>query len=172
MVPCALFTYWSTIDNNWVAPSDVCNLFIGASISDIKAYSQITIETDSLPEDKVNNLGTYFLPKAGQFDEQSFANLLGYDIPAELPMFPYHFNSTAGDIAHTDAGKEVFNKTIYVFTKMFAGDEKSEAAKAGLLMAKAFVDDMPLRNLPIFDEGQFSEEMLEQLIVDLNKVGV
>ncbi|BCE00420.1 beta-glucosidase [Marinicellulosiphila megalodicopiae] len=166
------FSYWSTVDNNWNAPSDVYNIQVGASINDIKDSCEITIETNALSEERATDLDVYFSPKAGQFDDQSFANLLGYEIPKEMPVFPYHFNSTIGDIAHTEAGKEVFDKTIFVFTKMFAGDENSEAAKASLLMAKALVDDMPLRNLPIFGDGQFSEPMLEQLIIDLNKAGV
>ena len=162
------FAYWHQEKATWVAESGEYQIHIGASVADIRDTASIVLDTDNTAEQPNPALANYFAPAKRDFNDEAFSALLGYDIPAPTPIQPYTMNSTLGDIAHEALGKPLFDSMLSVFTQMLGGDQNDSAAEADRLMAEAMVADMPLRNLPVFNSHQYSENQILQLIASLN----
>jgi len=162
------FAYWHQEKATWVAESGEYQIHIGASVADIRDTASIVLDTDNTAEQPNPALASYFAPAKRDFNDEAFSALLGYDIPAPPPIQPYTMNSTLGDIAHEALGKPLFDSMLSVFTQMLGGDQNDSAAEADRLMAEAMVADMPLRNLPVFNSHQYSENQILQLIASLN----
>ncbi|WP_417527674.1 glycoside hydrolase family 3 C-terminal domain-containing protein [Marinomonas shanghaiensis] len=162
------FAYWHQEKATWVAESGEYQIHIGASVADIRDTASIVLDTDNTAEQPNPALASYFAPAKRDFNDEAFSALLGYDIPAPTPIQPYTMNSTLGDIAHEALGKPLFDSMLSVFTQMLGGDQNDSAAEADRLMAEAMVADMPLRNLPVFNSHQYSENQILQLIASLN----
>ncbi|MCJ8314466.1 MAG: glycoside hydrolase family 3 C-terminal domain-containing protein [Saccharospirillaceae bacterium] len=163
------FSYWSTAQNKWVAPSGNYKIYVGASIEDIRATQLITINADLENTHRDENLSAYFTPQDNVFSEKDFTALLGKDIPRPIDVRPFTHNSTLGEITVTATGKKVFDEYLEVFTKMVGGDQNSAGAEAELIMATAMVSDMPLRNIPVFNEDVMNEQQLEELLIRVNE---
>ncbi|MBJ7553814.1 glycoside hydrolase family 3 C-terminal domain-containing protein [Marinomonas spartinae] len=162
------FAYWHTENATWVAESGEYLIQIGASVADIRQTVTLTLDT-GIPRQTTNEaLSTYFEPAKRDFHDVAFSALLGYDIPTATPLIPYTLNSTLGDIAETTLGKPYFETMIDTFTNMMGGDKNDSAAEADRLMAAAMVNDMPLRNLPIFNAAHYSEQEILNLVSSLN----
>ncbi|GGN28885.1 MULTISPECIES: glycoside hydrolase family 3 C-terminal domain-containing protein [Marinomonas] len=162
------FAYWHKEKATWVAESGEYQIHIGASVADIRDTASIVLDTDNTAEQPNPALESYFAPAKRDFNDAAFSALLGYDIPVPTPIQPYTMNSTLGDIAHEALGKPLFDSMLSVFTKMMGGDLNDSAAEADKLMAESMVADMPLRNLPVFNSQQYSENQILQLIASLN----
>lgn len=162
------FAFWDVSKNDWVAESDWYTLYVGASVADIRLQADIELETDTRKMPRNSALQAYFKPEQRSFSDAAFRALLGHDIPEQEPITPYHLNSTLGDIRATKEGAIAFDKVFKVFSAMMAGDENSSAAEADHLMAVAMVEDMPLRNLAVFNREQFSEQDVLDMIDRLN----
>ncbi|MGO2355287.1 MAG: glycoside hydrolase family 3 C-terminal domain-containing protein [Marinomonas foliarum] len=162
------FAYWDEAQSSWIAESDEYQIHIGSSIEDIRDTANITLDTEVAKKQPNVALKTYFEPAKRDFNDAAFTALLGYDIPAPTPTKPYTVNSTLGDIANEPLGKPLFESMLSVFTQMMGGDQNDSAAQADRLMAESMVADMPLRNLPVFNSQQYSEDQILQLIASLN----
>jgi beta-glucosidase len=162
------FAYWDEAQSSWIAESDEYQIHIGSSIEDIRDTANITLDTEVAKKQPNAALKTYFEPAKRDFNDAAFTALLGYDIPAPTPTKPYTVNSTLGDIANEPLGKPLFESMLSVFTQMMGGDQNDSAAQADRLMAESMVADMPLRNLPVFNSQQYSEDQILQLIASLN----
>ena len=162
------FSYWSTKSNKWVAPSGEYNIVIGASIEDIREAKVITINADVDDTQIDEGLNAYFTPEDNLFTTKDFSTLLGKEIPKAIDVRPFTHNSTLGEITVTPSGKKMFDQYLEVFTKMVGGDQNSAGAEAELIMATAMVSDMPLRNIPVFNEDVMNEQQLEELLVKVN----
>ncbi|RCX02170.1 glycoside hydrolase family 3 C-terminal domain-containing protein [Marinomonas foliarum] len=162
------FAYWDEAQSSWIAESDEYQIHIGSSIEDIRDTANITLDTEVAKKQPIAALKTYFEPAKRDFNDAAFTALLGYDIPAPTPTKPYTVNSTLGDIANEPLGKPLFESMLSVFTQMMGGDQNDSAAQADRLMAESMVADMPLRNLPVFNSQQYSEDQILQLIASLN----
>lgn len=162
------FAYWHKEKATWVTESGDYQIHIGSSVNDIRDTAIITLETDIAAEQPNPALATYFDPAKRDFNDAAFRALLGYDIPTPTPITPYTVNSTLGDIANEPLGKPLFEGMLAVFTQMMGGDQNDSAAEADRLMAESMVADMPLRNLPVFNSQQYSEDQILQLIASLN----
>jgi len=79
----------------------------------------------------------------------------------------FHRNSTVGDLMNNPNGKMIIEKTIQQF-KQQDGMSFDLSQMENSEMGKALLRYMPLRGLITFSNGIFSEEMLENLIVELN----
>ncbi|HZK11706.1 MAG TPA: glycoside hydrolase family 3 C-terminal domain-containing protein, partial [Atribacterota bacterium] len=79
----------------------------------------------------------------------------------------FHRNSTVGDLMNDPKGKMIIEKTIQQL-KQQDGMSFDLSQMENSEMGKALMRYMPLRGLINFSNGAFSEEMLENLIVELN----
>ncbi|WP_137168915.1 glycoside hydrolase family 3 C-terminal domain-containing protein [Marinomonas sp. FW-1] len=162
------FAYWDEAQSSWVAESDEYQIHIGSSVEDIRDTATVFLNTTVAKKQPNAALKAYFEPEKRDFNDAAFTALLGYDIPAPTPITPYTVNSTLGEIANEPLGKPVFDSMLSVFDQMMGGDQNDSAAEADRLMAESMVADMPLRNLPVFNSQQYSEEKVVQLIASLN----
>ena len=162
------FAHWYRDKAKWIAESDDYRIYIGASVADIRETASIYLKTDTPVAQTDPALTPYFKPAKRDFNDSAFSALLGYDIPSPTPVTPYTVNSTLGDIASEPLGKPLYDGMLSVFTEMMGGDQNDSAAEADRLMAECMVADMPLRNLPVFNSQQYSEDQILQLISSLN----
>lgn len=162
------FAYWDEAQSSWVAESDEYQIHIGSSVEDIRDTATVFLNTTVAKKQPNAALKAYFEPEKRDFNDAAFTALLGYDIPAPTPITPYTVNSTLGEIANEPLGKPLFEDMLSMFAKMMGGDKNDSAAEADRLMAEAMVADMPLRNLPVFNSQQYSEDQILQLIASLN----
>jgi len=162
------FAYWHKDKAKWVAESDDYRIYVGSSVDDIRDTATIVLKTDIDSELPNQALTPYFEPAKRNFTDTAFSALLGYDIPSSTPVTPYTVNSTLGDIVNEPLGKPLYDGMLAIFTKMMGGDQNDSAAEADRLMAESMVADMPLRNLPVFNSQQYSEDQILQLISSLN----
>jgi len=79
----------------------------------------------------------------------------------------FHRNSTVGDSMNDPKGKMIIEKTMQQFKRQ-DGMSFDLSQMENSEMGKALMRYMPLRGLINFSSGVFSEEMLENLIVELN----
>ena len=163
------FAFWCTQRDCWVAESDDYNIYVGASIADIRASETVFIHTEFETAAPAAELKPYFEPAARDFNDDAFAALLGHPIPKETPSLPYNLNTRLGEIADTSTGKPIFEQILAVLMALMGGNDSPDA-EAERLMARAVVEDMPLRNLPIFYPDAFSETTVTLLLTELNKV--
>jgi len=80
----------------------------------------------------------------------------------------FHRNSTVGDLMNDLIGKMIIEKMMQQF-KQQDGMSFDLSQMENSEMGKALMKYMPLRGIVNFSSGAFSEEMLDSLIVELNK---
>lgn len=163
------FAYWDSERHDWCVETDQYAFYVASSVEDVRLQQTLDIKTDTPKQARRHYLDAYFQPAKRAFNSESFAALLGHDIPQEPPITPYHMNSTVGDIRNTDQGKRIFDQLLEVFGAMMSGDNNSSASEADRLMAESMVIDMPLRNLAVFTRDIFSEKEVLELIDALNQ---
>jgi len=80
----------------------------------------------------------------------------------------FHRNSTVGDLMNDLIGKMIIEKMMQQFNQQ-DGMSFDLSQMENSEMGKALMKYMPLRGIVNFSSGAFSEEMLDSLIVELNK---
>ncbi|WP_133010762.1 glycoside hydrolase family 3 C-terminal domain-containing protein [Marinomonas flavescens] len=164
------FAYWNSKQSAWLAESNDYTISLGSSVEDIRDAVIVTLKTDTPLAPANTALKTYFEPAKRDFHDEAFIALLGHSIPQEIPLTPYHLNSTIGEIANTSLGKPLFDSMLAIFNTMMGAGANDSAAEASRLMAQALVVDMPLRNLPVFNPQYYTEAQIVQIINALNKL--
>jgi beta-glucosidase len=109
----------------------------------------------------------YNLPKGELvIEDGAFTALYGKTLPSNkvLPGELYTINSTLSDIRETFVGKRLYSTVLSRVSSMFGaeGDETSRR------MAEKLVGDLPLRNLIMMSNGQFTYGMVDGLLLLMN----
>ncbi|WP_342805089.1 glycoside hydrolase family 3 C-terminal domain-containing protein [Alteromonas sp. M12] len=158
------FAFWCSKNHKWRVETDQFNLFIGASISDIRLCDVISIQGDNPKGAQDVSLSAYFSPKAQNYTEQDFQNLLGKDIPPALPSKPFQLNSTMREVKDTWIGGKLFQ---IGFNKMT--EKLGEMTEQDKLVINAIFDEMTLRQLVAMSDGKFKPKVMDSLIHIMNK---
>ncbi|MFZ5987586.1 MAG: glycoside hydrolase family 3 C-terminal domain-containing protein [Bacillota bacterium] len=77
-------------------------------------------------------------------------------------------NSTVGDLMNDPCGAALYNSFLQQFAKQ-AGMQTGELSAEVFETVAAIVRYMPLRSLPFFSQGAFSEERVEELLEQLGR---
>jgi beta-glucosidase len=163
------FAYYNTEIAGWHVENGTFEILIGASSADIRATGTVWVESTQ-PSVRVPDLRQsvpvyYNLPQGELVIEDSaFTALYGKTLPSNkvLPGEPYTINSTLSDIKETFVGKRLYNTVLSRVSSMFGADETAKK------MAEKLVGDLPLRNLIMMSNGQFTYGMVDGLLLLMN----
>ena len=110
------------------------------------------------------NLQAYLEPGKRVFDTAAFTALLGHPIPQINPTFPYHPNSTLGEIRGTFIGKKLHQLVLRSVTEMVPNEVDENLDR----ILGAMLGEMPLRNLVMLSGGKFPPWLLKLCIHLMN----
>jgi beta-glucosidase len=165
------FAYYNVNASDWHVESGVFEILIGASSADIRAASNVWVES-SQPEVTVPDLHSsaaiYYNPPAKDFivDTATFQALYGKTLPTNqrMPGERYTINTPLSDLKGNFIGRKLYNSFFNAFTKMM-GPTDNEANKR---MVAKMMDDLPMRNLMIFSGGRLTEELVNAFLLLMN----
>ena len=158
------FAYWDKDVHEWMVEAGDYRIGVGASSADLRLSCGLKVlsGTAAIPPNPA--LQAYLEPGNRTFDTAAFTALLGQPIPKVNPTFPYHPNSTLGEIRGTFIGKKLHKLVLRSVTEMVPDevDEKLDRILAAML------GEMPLRNLVMLSGGKFPPWLLTLCIHLMN----
>lgn len=166
------FAFYHTGIRDWHVESGSFEILVGASSQDIRARGEVWVES-SRPDVRIPNMrrsmSIYYNPPNLNFEvpTQVFAELYGKDLPPnhKLPGEAYTINTPLGDLKDNFIGKKIYDKVMANLQNMIpVGD-----SEIGKKMVEKMMADLPLRNLVLFSNGQFSEQTVEALLLLMNR---
>jgi beta-glucosidase len=166
------FAYYNVNIADWHVESGDFEILIGASSVDIRATANVWVES-SQPEVAVPDLraqaAVYYQPPANNFavDAATFQTLYGKALPSNHrePGEQYNVNTPLGDLKNNFIGRRLYNQIQDGMSKML-GAENNEANRR---MMEKMLDDMPLRNLMMFSGGRLSNNLVNALLLMMNR---
>ena len=158
------FAYWDKDVHDWTVEAGDYRIEIGASSADLRLSCGLKVLSGTAATPPNPALQTYFEPRKRVFDTAAFTALLGQPIPKVNPTFPYHPNSTLGEIRGTFIGRKLHKLVLRSVTEMVPDevDEKLDRILAAML------GEMPLRNLVMLSGGKFPPWLLTLCIHLMN----
>ena len=159
------FAFWSTHENNWLAESDEFLIQVGASVSDIRLSETLRLDTGHAIGQRDPGLSHYFEPSKLDFDDGTFIQLLGHDIPSALPTHPFQMNSTLQEIQTNWLGRIIHKTAMKQITKMIGGDSPNESE---LMLVQSIVSEMPIRSFISMSAGKVGEGVVGRIIHAMN----
>jgi len=139
------------------------SVYIGASSKDTRFEDQITISSDDLLQD--DGLDAYKkFSQESIITDDTYEKIYQRPLPKIPSKKPYHINSTIKDIKETKIGKKIYEE-IYQKMSHLVDSEDHQTTKK---MMEKMIEEMPLRSVVIFSEGQFSLKKAEGLIDLMN----
>jgi beta-glucosidase len=165
------FAFYNSEIGDWTVESGAFEILIGASSQDIRLKAKVQVEASqaNVPvKDVRKTAGVYYdISRADQgIDDAAFQTIYGSRIPLNrrAPGELYHINTPLGDLKNNLIGGRLYATVLSNVNKMF-GSGENETFK---IMAVKMVDDLPLRNLVMMSNGQFSMEMVNSLLSLMN----
>ena len=158
------FAYWDKDVHDWTVEAGDYRIEIGASSADLRLSCGLKVLSGTAATPPNPALQAYFEPRKRVFDTAAFTALLGQPIPKVNPSFPYHPNSTLGEIRGTFIGRKLHKLVLRSVTEMVPDevDEKLDRILAAML------GEMPLRNLVMLSGGKFPPWLLTLCIHLMN----
>ncbi|MFW7415535.1 glycoside hydrolase family 3 C-terminal domain-containing protein [Demequina sp. SO4-18] len=109
-------------------------------------------------------------PASAVATDAEFAAMLGRPIPAPRRLFPFHYDSTIGDLKTTWMGRRFAGALGGVMAKAMPTDQDMPDEVRETMTS--FIVNMPLRALAMMSEGRLSFASLDRLIRILNATGL
>lgn len=165
------FAYYNPTLCDWHVESGVFEILVGSSSADIRARGAVWVES-SQPEAPIPELRKtapvyYRLPVGGLvIDGANFKALYGMDLPPSqrLPGEPYTINSTLNEVRATFVGKRLYGLIQNSARKMINTGGNETMSR----MIDKIIGDMPLRNVIVMSNGQFSYPLVDALLLMMN----
>jgi beta-glucosidase len=151
------FSFYDVKSSDWRVESGAYEIYIGASVSDIRLTGTVTVEAQDAWGEQV---------PVGEELAMSDAELIamGTHVPDPEPVRPFHANSTLGDIRQTWLGSRIHKVALKQSEDMIGSDGAPEI----VALRDHVLEGMPLRNFVSMSNGAVSMKMLEVLIHALN----
>jgi beta-glucosidase len=163
------FARWSMDDHRWVVEADDYEIAVGASAADIRLRERLFIDGGTPLGTRDPALSAYFEPRDRDFDDRSFAALLGHPIPDPLPRKPYQLNSTLLELQDSRLGRLLRRGILAGVRKTLGdGDGGGDGSEVQRRLAEAIVDQMPLRMVVSQSGGRISPRLMRSLIHLMN----
>ena len=158
------FAYWDKDVHDWMVEAGDYRIEIGASSADLRLSCGLKVLSGTAATPPNPALQAYFEPRKRVFDTAAFTALLGQPVPKVNPTFPYHPNSTLGEIRGTFIGRKLHKLVLRSVTEMVPDevDEKLDRILGAML------GEMPLRNLVMLSGGKFPPWLLTLCIHLMN----
>ena len=166
------FRYFNTKTNKWEVEKGVYDIYVGASIDDIRLRSTIAQEgtTNEVPYLKID-LPHYFSGELRNIPDEEFENLLGHPIPeGKLPFYKKNrmvidYNTTFRELRYSKRWiGRLIGKAIPWFTRVLRKMGNRVLANT-LIMG---VVHQPMRGMSRFSNGGLRMSQLDGLIMMFN----
>lgn len=166
------FRYFNTKTNKWEVEKGVYDIYVGASIDDIRLRSTIAQEgtTNEVPYLKID-LPHYFSGELRNIPDEEFENLLGHPIPeGKLPFYKKNrmvidYNTTFSELRYSKRWiGRLIGKAIPWFTRVLRKMGNRVLANT-LIMG---VVHQPMRGMSRFSNGGLRMSQLDGLIMMFN----
>lgn len=156
------FEYYDPAFGGWRAESGIYTIEVGASSRDIRLTAPVEVRSDTpdfTPEDRSQQLPSYYNGQIAQVPDAEFAALLGHAIPSPTreSSLPLTANDTLADAVETKWGARI-EKLLRKALLRRGG----EMANGGMMYHS--IMEMPLRNLRTMTGGLITEKMLGALL--------
>jgi len=165
------FAFYNTEIGDWTVENGDFEILVGASSQDIRLKESLRVESKRTISSKLDLRKTaaiyYDIANAGQgIDHISFQTLYGEHLPSNVRAAGEMFdlNTPLGEMKSTFIGGRLRAMILSSMNRMFA-PTGNDALK---LMALKMVDDLPLRNMVMMSNGQFSLKMVNALLRMMN----
>ena len=162
------FAFWDVASGDWQVESGDFELLVGASSRDVRATATIEINSEFRATASSDALGPYAAPTIDGFaDDAAFETLLGRPVPSPTPVRPFTRNSTFDEVGATRLGAGL-KKLAMRAAQAQMGEEMFET---GLLeTVERAMGEAPLRGLALLSQGRISFEVIDRLLVVLNRM--
>ena len=158
------FAYWDGDVHDWIVEAGDYRIEIGASSADLRLSCNVKVLSCAVVKPPNPDLQAYFEPRKRAFDTATFTALLGQPIPEIGPTFPYHPNSTLGEIRGTFIGKKLHELVLRSVKEMVPNEVDDNLDR----ILGAMLGEMPLRNLVMLSGGKFPPWLLTLCIHLMN----
>ena len=159
------FAVWSILENDWVIEGGNYELRIGSSSRDIRLTAEIQKEGSAANPYVGEAFTPYYSGEVQQVSDESFAELLGHDIPSAAwdRHAPIGFNDTISQGKYLDGGlgKGIYNLISFVRNVLMAVEKKELGNNV------MFVMNLPWRGVARMS-GVLSDEQVLALIDMIN----
>ncbi len=161
-----VFSYYNTSEKRWVLESGVFNILVGRSSRDIVLQEDIVVAGN----EKVGvmtdaSVRTAYLELPGKkICRDVFEELYGKSLPPHNEGFqkPYDMNTPLGAVRDTPVGERLFSEV------QKAIKERSKDHEQMTSMMQNMIKEMPIRNLPVFSQGEIDYPMTEAFLKMIN----
>uniref|UniRef100_UPI0025E32345 glycoside hydrolase family 3 C-terminal domain-containing protein n=1 Tax=Butyrivibrio sp. TaxID=28121 RepID=UPI0025E32345 len=156
------FRYFSTVSNKWEIEGGEYQIYVGASVADIKLKGQIGKEgtTDKLPYD-IDTLPSYKMGKVRNVHYEEFEKLYGAPLPEEK-VGPLDINDALCQMKDAKSG---ICRLVYKVLKRNL-DKSYEKGVPDL--NTMFIYNMPFRAISKMSGGMVSRQMVESIVTIAN----
>ncbi len=153
----------------WRLESGKIGLRIGSSSRDIRLATYVELQIDGpapvlSADQQTTNAAFRELSLPFKLAEDSFAALLGREVPSAERARPFHLNSTLGEVKDTRIGAKLHQSARQAF-----GGGSDDLPDSSRLMIDAMIEHMPLRSLMLFSRGKLPRRRLLALIALMNR---
>lgn len=157
------FRYWNVNTNQWEVEKGSYTIMAGASVSDIRAKTRISVEgTTTVYPYYPAKLPCYYAGIVQQIPDQEFEILLGHEIPAGKWTGKLMKNDAVCQMYYAKSGLARF-----VYNRLTSMKKKSEdKGKPDLNIL--FIYNMPFRALAKMTAGAISMEMVDGILEIVN----
>ncbi len=163
------FAYYNVAAEDWSLEGGTYSVMVGASSRDIRLTQELSVTGDGrevLLTERYRALPGYYNPAKGGFSasDEEFVALYGAPLPAGTLRSnePITMNTTVGELAETEGGKELFNRLEKEFIKTFEGQEID-------LMTKANFYAFPLRSIGMMTGERTGRAEIGQILQQINR---
>ncbi len=159
------FAFYDVNTADWQVETGEFEIRLGSSSRDIKLRRRLTV-TSNFSFTGSPSPDEYRLPLKEHFtiSDDAFTELVGQPVPPVDPVYPFHINSTMGEIKDTFFGRIIYKRARKAAFKVWKGemdDTTKKIIEIGLLGS-------PLRSLVLLTGGKFSFSEVQGLITILN----
>ena len=160
------FAVWSILENDWVIEGGSYEIRIGASSRDIRLTAEIR-KDDSAANPYAGDLfAPYYSGEVRQVSDESFAALLGHDIPNAKwdrnALIGFNDTISQGEYLDGGIGKGIYNLIVFVRNVLMALEKKELGNNV------MFVMNLPWRGVARMS-GALTDEQVLALIDMINR---
>ncbi|WP_297082629.1 glycoside hydrolase family 3 C-terminal domain-containing protein [uncultured Demequina sp.] len=157
------FAVYDVADAAWKVESGDFELRVGLSSTDIVHVKKVRISSDDVVTPNPASASAIAT-------DTEFAAMLGHAIPTAKPAYPFHLDSTIGDLDATWLGRRLKSVLAAQMSKALPTDDDMPDEVRQTM--EAFMVNMPLRAIVMMSEGRLTFERLDTMIGLLNATGL
>ncbi len=169
-LPFRAFAFYNVLINDWHVLAGSYCILVGASSRDIRLEGELTLPDNHpgspIPDLRLSAPEYYDLDKLPHSQDSSYSVVLGGPLPVYSAR-PFTRNSTLKEISESALGRQI-NKLVRKIT--LGGDNAAPQEGHDLrMMLERQAPYLPLFNIVSGTRGAISDEMLDGLILYMNK---